>query len=308
MVEFVGELGVDAGGLTRDMFSAFWEEAYCRFFDGGSLLSPVIHPGSDLASLPIVGRILSHGFLVAGFLPVRIAFPTLASILLGSTITLPDSLLMTTFEDSISCHEAATVRDALSVKGERFSSTLNSKLITIFSRFGCREMPQPGKIRETIARIAQYEFQCKPLAGINAIRSGINSDHLSFWKQFSIDSLHSLVIAVTAHPAKVIDSLCSEPASHCEERVFMYLQQFIGQMNQNMLRRFLRFVTGSSVFSAHLITIIYNNSSGLSRCPIAHTCTYTLELPASYETYGIFVAEFESVLNDSQYAWMIDSA
>lgn len=242
MVGFVGELGVDAGGLTRDMFSAFWEEAYCRFFDGGSLLSPVVHRGSDLASLPIVGRILSHGFLAAGFLPVRIAFPTLACILLGSTITLPDSLLITTFENSISCHEAATVRDALAIKGERFSSMLTSKLIAIF---GCREVPRPGKVREIITRITQYEFQCKPLAGIDAISSGIHPNHLSFWRQFSTDSLHSLVMAATAHPAKVIDSLYSEPASQREERIFMYLQQFIGQMNQDMLHRFLRFITGS---------------------------------------------------------------
>jgi len=37
---FQGEKGVDVGGLYRDMLSAFWDEAYCQLFDGGSLLSP----------------------------------------------------------------------------------------------------------------------------------------------------------------------------------------------------------------------------------------------------------------------------
>ena len=77
-------------------------------------------------------------------------------------------------------------------------------------------------------------------------------------------------------------------------------------MNQDMLRRFLRFVTGNSVFTVNDITVIYNNSSGLAQHPIAHTRSCSLELPVSYKTYGVFVNEYESVLNDSQYAWRID--
>ena len=113
---------------------------------------------------------------------------------------------------------------------------------------------------------------------------------------------------MSADPSKVIDPLISETKSEGEERVFTFVQQFLASMNEDMLRRFLHFVTGSSVFTANEITIICNISSGLARCPIGHICTYTLELPVSYETYGIFVCEFETVLSDSQYAWRIDSA
>ena len=42
-------LGVDAGGVCHDLFSAFWEIAYKRFFDGDSLLVPMLHPGVDTA-------------------------------------------------------------------------------------------------------------------------------------------------------------------------------------------------------------------------------------------------------------------
>ena len=46
-VRFHGELGVDAGGVARDMFSAFYEAAYERIFDGSSLVCPVVHPEMD---------------------------------------------------------------------------------------------------------------------------------------------------------------------------------------------------------------------------------------------------------------------
>ena len=306
-VEFLGENGVDCGGLCRDMLSAFWESAYCNLFNGKSLLSPAVHPTCDLGSFPALGRILSHGYLVTRFLPVRIAFPTLASILMGSSVTIPDSVLLKIFESSISCHEASIVRDALAAKGDKFSSILSSRLISLFGRYGCREVPTPENLRQNMVKITRYEYQSKPLAGIAAIRSGIPVEHLALWSQFTVEQLFSLVVAMNADPAKVIDALFSETESEVEERVFTYLQQFIVSMNHDMLRRFLRFVTRSSAFTANEITAIYNNSAGLARCPITYTCTYTLELPISYITYGIFVCKFEAVLGDSQYAWRINS-
>ena len=58
-----------------------WEEAYLKKFDGESLLVPAIHPNTDMASFPILGTVLAHGFMVCGYLPVRIAFPVLAAAL-----------------------------------------------------------------------------------------------------------------------------------------------------------------------------------------------------------------------------------
>ena len=43
-VSFTDEIAVDVGGVTRDLLSAFWEEAYWRFFDGSALVRPVLHP------------------------------------------------------------------------------------------------------------------------------------------------------------------------------------------------------------------------------------------------------------------------
>ena len=46
-IEFKDECAIDVGGVCRDMYSAFFEECYKRFFEGLTLVSPTIHPGTD---------------------------------------------------------------------------------------------------------------------------------------------------------------------------------------------------------------------------------------------------------------------
>lgn len=50
-IRFQGERAIDLGGVARDMFSAFYEEAYKRIFDGSSLLCPIVHPEMGVAGL-----------------------------------------------------------------------------------------------------------------------------------------------------------------------------------------------------------------------------------------------------------------
>ena len=63
-----------------------------------------------------------------------------------------------------------------------------------------------------------------------------------------------------------------------------YLEQFIGNMNKDMLRRFLRLCLCKK------ITIEFN---GL------------LELSSTYTTYPEFVSEFERVLSQPENCWTI---
>lgn len=78
-IRYIGEKGIDMGSLCRDLFSAYWEEAYLKHFDGESLLIPLMQPCNmtDMDALPILGKILSHGFMTCGFLPVKVIFRVL---------------------------------------------------------------------------------------------------------------------------------------------------------------------------------------------------------------------------------------
>ena len=85
------------------MFSAFYE-AYQKHFEGTSLVTPVVHPGTDSSSLPVLGCAISHGYVVSGTLPIRIAFPTLAAMLLPHS-QLPDEVRINTLIDSLSVYD-----------------------------------------------------------------------------------------------------------------------------------------------------------------------------------------------------------
>lgn len=299
-IKYSTEEALDYGGVQRDMFSAFWEEAYSKFFEGATLLVPMVHPHMDMATYPILGRIISHGYLVTGHLPVRIALPTLINMLLGPK-SVPCQLLLDAFLDYISAHERSVFREALRYGYEgRFPSSVQETLLNVLSRFGCRQLPTPTNLRCCIEHIAKYEFVSRPSAAVFAVHSGIPNSHQVFWMQQTVSSVSTIYQKLTVTAKKVSDMLMlPETKSQNEERVYSYLTTMLGNMNSNELRSFLRFVTGSSVCSSNEILVTFNSVSGLARRPLAHTCDSTLELSSTYmnfdEFYGDFMAIFDKV-------------
>ena len=91
-----------------------------------------------------------------------------------------------------------------------------------------------------------------------------------------------------------------------EQRILMYLRQYVGSMTFDTLRNFLRFVTGSSACSSMKIGVHFNLLSGVSRRPIAHTCAPSLELSCTYKSYPEFVDEFQACMADP-YSWIMDA-
>ena len=186
-IKFRNEPAFDSGGVCRDLFSAFWEDVYLRYFDGSSLLSPVVHANVNMESLPKLGKVLSHGFLACGFLPVRVAFPVLASILMGPTIEIQPKILIQTFAESLCLYEASVVKQALAEDGETFSDELQENMITILSRYGSGLSPSPANLRSQLSNITKYELQIKPMASISSMNSGIPHSEKAFWDSFSVD-------------------------------------------------------------------------------------------------------------------------
>ena len=95
-VKFNGEQAIDAGGIARDMLSMFWKKiyAYMKMSDGGALLIPAVHHQVAMENFPTHGAILSHGYLVYGMPPARIAFRALATCLLGPSTKICDKIIL----------------------------------------------------------------------------------------------------------------------------------------------------------------------------------------------------------------------
>ena len=155
-VQYVWEKAVDTGGVCRDAFSLFWKKAYLQYFDGESLLIPAVNPNTDLSTLTLLGSVLSHGYMVCGYLPIRIAFPIIAAILLGPETNINNTILLNSLIDYVSSYEAGILREAVS-KAD-FSTSFQSKVLSILSRLGCMEVPKPSNIKELIMKIAKHLF------------------------------------------------------------------------------------------------------------------------------------------------------
>ena len=162
-IRFKGEMAVDVGGVARDMYSAFFEEAYKYHFDGKTLLSPIVHPEMDTSLISTMGSIISHAYVVAGVLPVRIAFPSLSRCLLGSTVSVSSSILVEALIDSLSPHEVIIVKKA-SDEAQQQISTFSSDVISgLLSVLMLELFPMPSKFKQIILqnsfiRVSQEAF------------------------------------------------------------------------------------------------------------------------------------------------------
>ena len=309
-IQFTGERGFDAGGVARDMYSAFFEETYKHLFDGSTLLCPVVHPEMDVSTLATVGTIISHAYMVTGILPIRIAFPCLAQCLLGTTVAVPPSILVETLIDSLTPYEADIVKKAFEeVKHQlpTFSTDIMTGLLSLLSRFNSRQLPTPLKFRQMVGQVASYEFLSKPSAALAVMNSGVPALYKPFWEGVGLNTLYLIYQAQCASHGTVLKMLEDAVGNDAnEDRILGYLRQFVGSMSSDALRNFLRFVTGSSVCSSLQIQVSFNSLSGAARRPIAHTCGPTLELSCAYNTYPEFVEEFTACVA-SPLAWVMDA-
>ena len=236
-------------------------------------------------------------------------------MLLNNTDTIPDDVLISSFVESLNNYEAGIVSAALRVVKDRqtgsFSEEIEDKLYDIYSRYGVHEVPKPGNFMELVTGISKYYFVQKPAAAIAEVRSGIPEVYANFWRDMSLGEFYSIYRALQASTEKVlamIDRVTLHNSS--QKRVYGYLQQYVGNMKQDELRRFLRFVTGSSVCSSRVISATFNNVDGLTHRPIGHTCQHILELSTSYKSCQEFVNEFQCILSNDEYreyAWQMDA-
>ena len=92
------------------------------FFEGACLLTPNLHATTDMSVLCLLGRIISHGFLVSGYMPIRVAFPCMAGVLLGPMMDFSSSILIEAFSESLCSYEAGIIKQAL--EASTFSTDL----------------------------------------------------------------------------------------------------------------------------------------------------------------------------------------
>ena len=240
------------------------------------------------------------------------AFPALAGMLLGPRVKIKAPLLLEAFIEYLSEVDRGVLKEAIALSRagtcSTFSATLKESLLSVLSVYSCRQVPTPDNLHSTLMQVAKYVFRSKPMLSVTEIHSGIPQEHKDFWCSKTVDDVYALYQCMSVTPSKLLQ-LLEEPIfqNKAEASVYTYLRQFIGNMSLQQSRAFLRFVTGSSACTAGNLEVQFNSLSGLSRRPIAHTCSNCLELPSTYTSYPELEKEFHVILSDEEFSWVMDA-
>lgn len=301
-VTFTDEEGEDCGGVTEDMFSAFWEQAFEMHFDGEEIKVPFALPShlhGARNTFETIGKIFSHGFVLTGAIPVRFCQSSIMGAFLVSQ-SVPESILLRDLLNHVSKREANVMSLAMSAT-EKESITFEQEdiLFSVFTRFQMRIAPVWGEgLKEQLIKLAQYIFILRPMCILQWMVDGIPKNHIDeLWSQLNPSDFESLYEALTPSVPRVLQNLRTENDLKPEEEVaFYYLKDFVGNMDQELLERFLRFVTGRPSASLSPITVSFNRAEGLAHAPKVATCSHCLVLSVCYSTLNEFKKEFTSVL------------
>ncbi|XP_021351424.1 uncharacterized protein LOC110449116, partial [Mizuhopecten yessoensis] len=211
-VTFAGESGEDAGGLTKDLFSTFWEQACSRLFTGEDVLVPHLPPHrfSQASTIyPVLGRILCHGLALTKGFPLQICRTVLISTALGQ-IAEDKKIILEDFLLFVSEHERALTWKGLDSFTSLTSDEL-SQLTNMFARFSMSVMPTQDNFRRHIENLAACELTGKPLFLCQLMGLGIPEIYKDvFFHQVTQGDLLSLCERLTPTPSRVIGLLKTE--------------------------------------------------------------------------------------------------
>ena len=80
-----------------------------------------------------------------------------------------------------------------------------------------------------MVNLARYEFVANPAAALSLICRGVPEQHQLFWNDLGVDGLFTLYRAQSVSSVMVLKMLPdTEGSDPKQERVFVYLRQYIG--------------------------------------------------------------------------------
>ena len=151
-VTFVGEEGLDLDGVSREFFSLFWKHFLYQYFRNSL---PMMKPSLFAIDKEFVaaGRILVHGYILLGYLPININPCYLYFILTGNTPATKH--VAVSFLNALLVSDQRLIDDAIRLHS--FSESLNARLTALLGTMDLDTLPQPHNLREILKRLSWYQ-------------------------------------------------------------------------------------------------------------------------------------------------------
>ncbi|XP_077282252.1 uncharacterized protein LOC143908460 [Temnothorax americanus] len=283
-VKFIGEIGIDGGGLTKELFNIFFDKCSSTFFQGEDCLVPYLplNKRSEQDKFITIGRILEHMLILTNSIPAKLSRITLT--LIGkSDANIDPTILLQELMNYVNPY----LRKILQ-KGQRNFSSLTEKEQEVIGDFFQSNKFFAKANSETFSEqlqvIATELLVDIPRKLIDKLRQGVQPEkYPDFWGRCDFTVFLDMQVPT---PTKVVNCLVTDPyLTNEENEVLHYLIMYINCLDKDNLLKFIFLVTASYQMP-NVINIKFNDFVGLSQRPIFTTCTDTLILPKTYVNYN----------------------
>ena len=233
-VAFDDEKGQDMNGLTRELFSLFWYEAENVYFKGSIQKFPSLKPDRcllDMETSTALGRILLHGYVLVGFLPLRFSHACLFYVLTGQEPT--TDLLIDSFLQCIDENEKHLLLEAMKCNPDTtFQPRVMNFLTIFFGHNDISRIPSPATMKEVISNLSRYTLLMKPFYILQNMRSGVTACFETLFEIFSEKAFSQLLEKLRPKGSDIVKNLKPEYSQDgdqkaVEERVFGMLEDYI---------------------------------------------------------------------------------
>ncbi|VDI74013.1 Hypothetical predicted protein [Mytilus galloprovincialis] len=293
--DFVNEKGADATGVSRDVYSTFWNNFFSRAAEGeGQARVPSLISQWQNEEWKAIGRILLKGYMDHSYFPLQFATAFVCALIHGESSLSPD-MLMSSFLSYMNDTDREIVTAAL--KGN-LQDDEKDDFIDILDRFDHNNIPSPDEVKHVFSQIAHKELIQKTKYALAGMAESSRDNLVLLFP----DTAAIKVLYEARNPTvkSVLKLLQAQPTNKAESDSYKYFKQYIKSQEDSNLRKLLQYITGSNVICVERIAVMFTYSEGLLRHPVAHTCGPTLELPATYNSYPDLRGEFDSILGSDK--------
>ena len=133
-------------GVKREIYSIFWEEITCLYFEGGNSFVPRVGPDITDDLCKCLGRVLIHCFLLTRIIPIQLSKAFLIAVIAGEE-WLGDQDFLVAFLEYVLDYEAAVLQEALrEAETGKLEATTQRKTLEILSLYMVLELYQRTRI------------------------------------------------------------------------------------------------------------------------------------------------------------------
>ena len=231
-------------------------------------------PVSCEVEMETIGKIIHHAYVQYDVFPLGICKSSLRHHLFGQV---EETALINSFLHFVTPQEANMIKS--------FGTTLTDPqpIMDILCEYFIFANPTKENVMSLIAQAANvalirlpWFYHAKPYQ-----RYGVCSG-----QNYHLIWFESLYASIQPTPENVIKAIHPDESNAQDQRITTWLHRYIRYCSVEQLRRFLRFVTGSSCITPNLaIQVQYCNQPQSYLRPLVKTCFKILFLPRQYSSF-----------------------